>query len=63
MELRYRRREIANFTDARAITASPALGQGDILDHLADAYLDDELVVALRGAIRLKETRTAVSQL
>lgn len=39
------------------------LGQKDIVVHLADANLAEELLTAIRGAIRLRELRSAVVQL
>jgi hypothetical protein len=57
----------ANFgdNDPAAVAASLArvLGQNDIVQHLAGTELSDGLVDALRGAIRLREMRAAVSQL
>lgn len=39
------------------------LGQQEIVKHLADANLADELLRAFRGALRLREMQTAVAQL
>lgn len=39
------------------------LGQKEVVQHLADADLADELLTAFRGAIRLREMQTAVAQL
>jgi hypothetical protein len=39
------------------------LGQTDIVKHLGEANLSDELVAAMRGAVRLRELQTAVAQL
>jgi hypothetical protein len=46
---------------AQALTR--VLGQQDIVKHLADANLGDQLVRAMRGAIRLREMQAAVAQL
>jgi hypothetical protein len=46
---------------ARALVR--VLGQRDIVAHLAGTNLDDQLVTAMRGAIRLREMQTAVAQL
>ena len=48
-------------TVAAALTK--VLGQVEIVRHLGEAELSDELVRALRGAIRLKEMRAAVAAL
>lgn len=48
-------------TVARALVA--VLGQPEIAGHLQGAELSDELLVAFRGAIRLREMQTAVAQL
>ncbi len=46
---------------ANAVTG--VLGRPEIAAHLANANLSDELVVAFRGAIRLRELRSAVASL
>lgn len=48
-------------TVASALTR--VLSQADIVEHLREVELSDELVSSLRGAIRIKEMRAAVSQL
>lgn len=51
--------------DPAAVAAALAkvLSQEEILQHLEETELSDELVNAFRGAIRLKDMRSAVSQL
>ena len=51
--------------DPAAIAAAltKVLSSSEIVNHLADAELSDELIKAFRGAIRLSEMRTAVNQL
>lgn len=46
---------------ANAVTG--VLGRPEIASHLAEANLSDELVVAFRGAIRLREMQSAVASL
>jgi hypothetical protein len=51
--------------DAAAVAnaLSGVLGRPEIASHLANANLSDELVLAFRGAIRLREMRAAVASL
>jgi hypothetical protein len=57
----------ANFGNNEPVVVAAALarvlGQEEIVQHLAATELSDGLVDALRGAIRLREMRAAVSQL
>jgi hypothetical protein len=46
-----------------AAALTKVLSQEEILQHLGQTELSDELVKALRGAIRLKEMRAAVAEL
>lgn len=46
-----------------ATALTKVLGQNEILNHLTDTDLSEELTNAFRGAIRLKEMQTAVSEL
>jgi hypothetical protein len=48
---------------AVAAALTKVLAQEDIVKHLRDAELSDELLKAFRGAIRLKEMQSAVAQL
>jgi hypothetical protein len=48
---------------AVAAVLTRVLSQGEVVKHLAEAELSEELVKALRGAIRLKEMQSAVAQL
>jgi len=48
---------------AVASALTKVLSSQEILEHLTDTDLSEELVKAFRGAIRLKEMQTAVSQL
>src|SRR6266508_3182282 len=48
---------------AVASALAKVLSQKEILQHLGEAELSDELVKAFRGALRLNEMHTAVSQL
>jgi len=48
---------------AVASALTRVLSQEEIVQHLGETELSDELINAFRGAIRLKEMRSAVSQL
>jgi len=48
---------------AVANALAKVLSQEEILEHISDTELTDELANALRGAIKLKEMRSAVAQL
>lgn len=51
--------------DPKAVAAAltKVLSSREIVEHLADTELSEELLTAFRGAIRLSEMRSAVSQL
>jgi Domain of unknown function (DUF4263) len=48
---------------AVAAALTKVLSQREIVEHLAETELTDSLINAFRGAIRLKEMRSAVAQL
>jgi hypothetical protein len=56
--------DFRNLEPAAVTTAlARVLSRPDIVQHLANAELSEELIVAFRGAIRLREMRSAVASL